>query len=248
MRTIIVEDNPSAARVLRNLIREFSKDLQVLGTASNVIDGIKLVKEIIPELVFLDVELPPETGFELLQKLDTIDFKVIFTTAHEKYALQAIKFSALDFLLKPIDPEELEKAIRKAKETIEKEFEAIKIKTLLSNIKDEKDFPQKIALTDKYGLQIINIKDIIRLEAQGSYTKFFIKNQEILTTSKILKEYEKMLPPTKFFRSHQSHLINLEFLLRYDKRDGDVLILKDGSQVPLAIRKKEILLNIIHKL
>lgn len=245
MKTIIVEDNPAAQRLLSNLIGKYCKQLELLGIGSTIEEGLLLIDKHQPDLVFLDVEIGDKTSFDLLEQLPQVDFKVIFTTAHEKYALQAIKFSALDYLLKPVDLTELLDAINKAEEEVQKGLAEIKIKTLLNNVGGEQQLPKTIILKDKYGLQLVNVADIIRLEATGSYTKFFIKDQEPLLISKVLKEYVSMLPTSQFFRCHQSHLINLSFLLRYDKREGDVLMLKDGSKVPLAVRKRDAFLDMI---
>lgn len=243
MKTIIIEDDATVLSTFLSLIEDFCPDLEVLETASNVEEGLKILEKQNPELLFLDIEMPDGTGFDLLAKLPEIDFKVIFTTAHEKYALQAIKFSALDFLLKPIDPDDLIQAVEKAQQEFEKEVSTLKIKTLLYNMETQGQNAKRIVLKDKYGLQIINIEDIIRLEAEGSYTKFILKEAEAILISKTLKEYEVLLPNRQFFRSHQSHLVNLDYLTRYDKRNGDKLILKDGSEVPISSRKKEVLLD-----
>ncbi|MGB0525325.1 MAG: LytR/AlgR family response regulator transcription factor [Flammeovirgaceae bacterium] len=247
MKTVIIEDNPSAQRLLSNLIEKYCTQLQVTGIASNVEEGLLLIDSTQPDLVFLDVEMPDGTGFELLEKLPQINFKVIFTTAHEKYALQAIKFSALDYLLKPIELAELLDAIKKAEEEVQKDLAEVKIKTLLKNLGIGQEHPKTIILKDKYGLQLTDVADIIRLEAMGSYTKFFIKDQAPILISKVLKEYGGLLPTAQFFRCHQSHIINMDFLLRYDKREGDVLLLKDGSKVPLAVRKRDALLEVINQ-
>lgn len=250
MNIIIVEDNPAAKAMLEGALLELYPSISSIRAADNITDGLKLLQAHQPDLAFLDVELPDGTSFDLLQQLDNIDFKIIFTTAHEKYALQAIKYSALDYLLKPIDIEELVDAMEKVQEETDKENVAIKIKTLLKNIQEEdQQRPTRIILKDKYGIQIVNIKDIIHLEAMGNYTKFFVKNRtHPITNSKILKEYTKLLPESSFFRCHQSHLINLNYLSRYDKREGDVLFLEDGSKVPLATRKREALLKKIQSL
>ena len=246
MTTLIIEDNDSAKNILKTLIHSFCPDLAIVGEAKSMAEGLELIQEINPELVFLDIEMPDGTGFEILRQVNNVNFKVIFTTAHEKYALQAIKFSALDYLLKPIDPEELAQAVQKAREEIQKDISGIKIKTLLRNIDSNNHKSKTIILKDKYGIQLVNIEDIIRMEAMGSYTQFFIKDQSPLLTSKVLKEYEALLPNSQFFRCHQSHLINMDYLQRYDKREGDMLIMRGGSKVPLAIRKREILLEKIN--
>lgn len=248
MKTIIVDDNQQARNFLRTLIQQFCPELELLGSASNIKEGRFLIEQVHPELVFLDVEMPNGTGFDLLQQLPQVDFKVIFTTAHEKYALQAIKCSALDYLLKPIDIEDLLLAVGKAKEERQQSAEEgtsqLKVQTLLQNLQaTSAQGEQKLLLNDKYGMQVAQVKDIIRLKADNNYTHFFIKDQPPLLISKPLKDYESILPSQQFFRCHKSHLINLNYLLRYDKREDEVLILQDGSKVPVSRRKVDVLLE-----
>ncbi len=243
MKTIIIEDNPLARKFLSELLVEHCPNIQLKGTASNVHDGRKLIGEVKPELVFLDVEMPQGTGFNLLENIKNIDFQVIFTTAHEKYALQAIKYSALDYLLKPVDVDDLLQAVEKAEQQQPKDISALKIQTLMQNLDAKPQSVQKLILKDRYGMQIVKVADIIRLEAEGSYTKFYLNNGKMLTISKSLKEYDNLLPAKDFFRSHQSHLVNLEYLERYDTRNGDVLQMIDGSEVPISRRKRDMLIG-----
>jgi len=243
MKAIIIDDNQKSREFLEGLLLQYCPDLSLLGKAFDIKEGKHLIEKVKPELVFLDVEMPGGSGFDLLQQFSVIDFKVIFTTAYEKYALTAIKFSALDYLLKPIDSQELLQAVHKAKESVSKEFSQLKIQTLLQNIKVPADQEQKIVLKDKYGMQVTPLKDIIRMEAENSYTQFFIKNQKPLIISKPLKDYEKILPQEQFFRCHKSHIVNLDYLLRYDKREDEVLIMQDGSKVPVSRRKLDTLLE-----
>ncbi len=246
MKIVLIEDNPAARRNFLDLLDHYCSDIQFVGEAENVAKGIELIQNRQPDLVFLDIEMPDGTGFDVLQNLPEINFQVIFASSHEKYALKAIKFSALDYILKPIDPEELVQAIEKAKSEVTYHKTSKKVQTLIHNINDQQQNLTRLVLKDKYGIQIVAVRDIIHLEANGSYTKFFIYEQGTLMVSKGLKEYENILSSTQFFRCHQSHLINLDYLLRYDKRDGDYLVLKDKSKVPLATRKKEKLLSIIN--
>ncbi len=247
MKTIIVDDNPKAQNFLSEQIQRYCPNLTLLGKANNIQEGKLLIEQIQPELVFLDIEMPTGTGFDLLRQLPATDFKVIFTTAHEKYALKAIKFSALDYLLKPIDLDELLQAVNKAKETTQEtsgqDLSQLKIQTLLQNLQNPPAEQQKILLNDKYGMQVTLVDDIIHLKADNNYTQFFIKGQSPLLVSKPLKDYEKVLPAQKFFRCHKSHMINLNYLLRYDKREGESLILRDGSQIPISRRKLDVLLE-----
>ena len=224
------------------MIKEFCPEVNVTGVATNVEEGLKLIDSAKPDLIFLDVEMPDGDGFSLLRKIPEINFQVIFITAHEKYALRAIKFSALDYLLKPIDSDELIAAVEKAKEEINQKSTPEKVHALIQNMEDQLKSPPKLVLKDKYGVQIIATQDVIRLEASGSYTKFIVKNHEPLMISKGIKEYQDLLSSDHFFRCHQSHIINMNFLSRYDKRDGDFLYLTDGSKVPLAVRKRDVFL------
>lgn len=241
MKTLIVEDNPSAKRILNNLLDKHCPEIEIIGNATTAMTGNEMIKTCKPELLFLDIELPDGTAFDLLQNTTPLDFQVIFITAHEKYAVQAIKFSALDYLLKPIDIDELIIAVDKAKTALKQSGVAEKVKALLQNLDQRAKTPGKLVLHDKYGVQIIETEQIIRMESSGSYTTFFINAGRSVTISKGLKNYEKMLDPESFFRCHQSHLVNLNFLSRYDKKNGDLLILKDGSEVPLASRRRELL-------
>lgn len=248
MKTIIIEDNHLARKFLSNLLTEHCSSIELCGTASNIHEGRELIQKVKPELVFLDVEMPQGTGFSLLENIKNIDFQVIFTTAHEKYALQAIKYSALDYLLKPVDLDDLLQAVEKAEQQQPKDVSALKIQTLLQNLDTKPKNIQKLVLKDRYGMQIVKVQDIIRLEAEGSYTKFYLNHGKTLVISKSLKEYDNLLPHTDFFRSHQSHLVNMEYLERYDTRDGDILRMIDGSEVPISRRKREMLIGKIQDL
>ena len=243
MKAALIEDNPSVKRTLIQLIKDYCPEVSIIGEAGNVKEGIQLLSNLKTDIVFLDVEMPDGTGFDILKGLKDIDFQVIFTTSHEKYAIKAIKYSAIDFLLKPVDPEELIEAVNKAKENINQSFTTEKIANLLKAVDNKSEEPQSLILRDKYGIQSVDLYEITYLESHGSYTKFYLTSGETLMISKGLKEYESLLPADQFFRCHQSYLINMNYLKRYDKRDGDYLILKDGSKVPLASRKKDILLQ-----
>ena len=243
MDLLLIEDNKSIQKVIQAILDEHPR-FNLLAIGSTVEEGKELLKIHSPDLVLLDVELPDGKSFDLLQTISEPSFHVIFITAHEKYALRAIKFSALDYLLKPIDEDELIEAIEKAENNLEAESSSIKLDVLLQNLKNS-DQSDKLILNDQYGIQIVQISDIIRLESGGSYTKFVISEMEDVVVSKGLKHFEKMLPQKHFFRSHQSHIINLNWLKRYDKREGDQLFLANGDKVPLASRKKERMLEIL---
>ncbi|MEL6559080.1 MAG: LytTR family DNA-binding domain-containing protein [Bacteroidota bacterium] len=243
MKALIVENNEDVRVVIQKLLANYCPEITAVENAGTVAEGIGQIHHFKPQIVFLDVELPDGTSFDLMETIPEITFQPIFITAHEKYAIKAIKFSALDFLLKPIDKMEFTEAVKKAI-TKNKESETQqKVQTALYNSKSELGGYSKIVLKDKYGLQIVFLKDIIRLEADGSYTDFYLIGGSTITISKGLKEYLEMLPSDLFFRSHNSHIINMNHLNRYDRKEGDWLLLSDGSRVPLAIRKKDALLD-----
>ncbi len=247
IKAVLIEDNPSIQRLVTNMLQEH-QDVVLIGVASDVDEGVTLLESKETDIVFLDIEMPDGDGFDVLRKLSIIDFQVVFITAHEKYALKAIKFSALDFLLKPIKSSELLVSIRKARVEIDRKQMQQQIQTLMDNLKSNKEQPLKIVVKDKYGLQVIAIEDIIRLEGDGNYTTFFINNKAPVFTSKGLKEYENLLEQPLFFKSHQSHMVNLAFLDRYDRKEGDQLFLSDGSKIPLATRRKDLLLERLEKM
>ncbi|CAM1365945.1 LytR/AlgR family response regulator transcription factor [Tenacibaculum xiamenense] len=245
MKTIIIEDNTAARESLKRLLNTHCNNISIIGEASNVEEATNLINSLKPNLIFLDVELPDGNGFDLLLNMKSIDFQVIFISSFKQYALKAIKFSALDYLLKPFDIDELKQAVQKAKQEIDIHETPKKIKTLTHNINQKSSIPDKLILKDKYGIQILTVNEIYHLQANGSYTEFYLKDKSPLIASKSLKEYQKLLSDSTFFRCHQSHIINLNHLSRYDKREGDFLILNNGNKVPLATRKRDSFFKII---
>lgn len=237
MKTIIIDDEADARIYLKSLLSLYD-EIELLGEAENVEKGKKLIKATSPELIFLDVEMPDGTGIDLLQSLSNQNFQVIFCTAHDKYALQALRLSALDYLLKPIDPDDLDEAIEKAKAT--QQIDNRQINTLLNNFKDNQQ-PQKLILKDKSNFYIVEIPTIIRCQGEGSYTTFVLDDGESITVSKNLRTYEKILDYPYFFRVHNSHLINLNHVKRISRQDGGYVILTDLSEIPISKSRKEAL-------
>jgi two-component system, LytTR family, response regulator len=245
MLTVAVIDDEQKARETIITILGLSKtELQIIGEADSVSSGFRLITEKNPDLVLLDITLLDGTGFDLLRKFDKICFRVIFITAHEEYALKAFKFSALDYILKPLIAGDLLRAVEKANETKLHEETELKLSTFLSNLEKIR----KIVLKTAESIHIIHIKNIIRCEADVNYTTFYLDNGEKLLVSRTLKDFAEMLEPSGFFRSHQSHLVNLDHLLRYDKADGGHLVMVDESIVPVSSRKKEELFALFEKM
>ena len=241
MKAVIIEDNQDALDKLKKNLQAYCPQVELIGEASSVMESIPLLAKGRPQLVFLDIELEDGTAFDLLEQLVEPWFRVIFITAFESYAIKAIKYSAIDYLLKPVDVNDLIVAVNRAQSELKRDLEFKKIKFLLELI-DDQNF-SSIMLKDQYGVQLVEIDKIIRLEAQGSYTKVIQENRDSFTATKVLKGIEKLLPSDNFFRCHQSHVVNLTYLLRYDNMDSDLLFLKNGEKVPLAIRRKQRLLE-----
>jgi len=236
MRVVIVEDEQPALEQVRILFNEIFPQVEICAEATTVEDAHEKILLYNPELVLMDIDLPDGNAFTLLRRFARIDFRVIFTTAHERYALQAIKYSALDFLLKPYTAGEFADAIRRAQEVVKEEEENLKYKTLFSNMQDAR--PSKVILRTSEVIHAVEVDDIIRLEADGSYTTIYFKNSRPLIVSKNLKEYENLFKSYGFVRPHQSHLVNMKHVVCMHKADGGTLEMIDSSVVPVSVRMK----------
>jgi len=239
MRALIIDDEKNVREALHSLLSLWCPEVNVLDHATGVADAFEKIKQHKPELIFLDVEMGDGTGFDLLRRLSERDFEIIFVTAHQHYAIEAIRMSACDFLLKPVDPDELVQAIQRVRET----------KTLHSDhpidimLQHDLGVKDKIVLKDMENIFVIRIKEIIRCEADGRYTRFYVKGFERpIMVSTNLKEYDQLLSPSGFARIHHSHLINLEHISRIDKVNLTVH-LTESQKVPVSVRKKDELLK-----
>lgn len=240
---LLIDDDSNLRNGMRSLLNRYAPEIKILGEADSVKTGIKAMDSLKPQVVFLDIQLTDGTGFDILEKLAQKNGKssshIVFVTAHEEYAIKAFRFSALDFLLKPVDPEELQKVIEKIKNTLEKNDNYAHIDLLLENIRKKVDNFKRIALSTADGIHLLEVSDIIRCESEDNYTKFYIKNAKPILISKTLKEYEELLGEHGFERIHQSHLINLSCLKSYIKKDGGYVVMTDNSKLPISQRKKE---------
>jgi two-component system LytT family response regulator len=246
-KALIIDDEANGRTSLRGKLEFYCPDISDIDEAADLDQAISSMARQKPDVVFLDIKLGKESGFELLEKLDNAlvrELEIIFTTAHDEYALKAIKFSALDYLLKPIDLDELITAVEKLKEK-RKSSPGIEqnLKVLLENFKQKQDLPRKIAVSGSDGISILKIDDIIRLESSSNYTTFILKDGTKMLVSKTLKEFESVLSDHNFERVHKSHLVNLNLIKRYIPTDGGFVILEDGTKLPVANRKKEELLK-----
>jgi len=241
---IVIDDETRARETIIDILSLSNIDLNIVGQADSVTSGYEIINQKKPDLILLDVNLIDGTGFDILKKFDQINFKIIFITAHEEYAVQAFKFSAVDYILKPIVASELLDAVDRAVKAIQQEDTDLKLGALLSNLEKIK----KIVLKTAESIHIINIKNIIRCEADVNYTYFFLDNSDKLMVSKTLKEYSELLEPAGFFRTHQSHLVNLDHVIRFDKTEGGHLVMADESIVPVSSRKREQLFKVFERM
>jgi len=245
MKAIIVDDEIKSIKSLQLIINEYCPQVQIAGTAISAVEGIALVNKEKPDVIFLDVEMPGGNGFDMLEGIQDKDFEVIFTTAYNHYAIQAIKASAIDYILKPIDIEELVKAIKKVEESIEnREDRHKKYDILMDNIRNPSH--GKLAIPTSSGIEYIDIKEIIYIEAERSYCTIFFPGKKKLMVSKSLSDIEDLLKEKAFFRVHKSYLVNLEHVKKYVKLKGHVEM-TDGSQVLVSRRKKDEFENVMNK-
>ncbi len=244
---VIIDDEKGVKDAIMGMVEHHLPDTKVIGTANGVETGIELIQRTNPDIILLDIKVEDGTGFTLLQKLTNNKAKIIFITAYDEYAIKAIKFNALDYILKPIDPDDLLLAIQKANQLLDKENQTIQIENLLHFLEGNKQTSKKILLKTSESIILIEVANIIRCEAQSNYTSFFFNGGKTILVSKTLKEYEEMLHDCGFFRVHQSHLINLSYFERYEKRDGGFVVLKDSSIVPISTRKKDEFLELLEK-
>ncbi len=240
VKSILIDDEQSQRQNLGKLIHNCCPELEIIGEANSMESGKDAIIKYEPDLVFLDVEMPGGSGFDLLQMLSAINFAIIFVTAYEKYALEAIRFSALDFLLKPVQEEELLRAVGRV--GLIRQAEYLKKIDLLHENRQKLD---KIALPSPDGLRFIRISEIIRCQADGNYTWFHLKNGEKILVTTTLKEYDELLNSHNFFRIHHSHLVNLDAVSRYKRGEGGFAILEDGSEIEVSRRRKEEFLKIM---
>lgn len=239
---IIIDDEVKGRMALRQKLKDYCPDIQLEGEAEDGEEGLKLIEELQPDVVFLDIEMPRLNGFDMLLQLPRQDFHLIFTTAYDHYAIKAIRFAAFDYLLKPVDIEELKTAVEKIIQTGRQPNNGRRLETLAHNLQTALN---KIAISTLEGLLFFDINDIIHIEAQSNYTLFSFSNRPRLTVSRTLKEFEDLLPSEQFFRTHHSHIINLQYIKRYMKGDGGQIELQNGEVVDVSRKKKEEFLKLL---
>lgn len=246
IKALIIDDENRTRDLIAKMITSFDLGIEAIPIGENVQSGIKAIEEVQPDIVFLDIQMPDGTGFDVLKSVKNKNFEVIFITAHEEFAIKAIKFSALDYLLKPIDPTELKAAVEKAIKAIHDKKEDSQFDALQYNIQPNQK--RRLVLKTQESVYVVELDEIIRCEADRNYTSFFLSGGKKILVSKTLKEYETLLTGHNFLRVQQSHLINLDYVDRYDKGNGGSVVMKDGSEVPLSPAKREIFFKILENL
>lgn len=244
INAIIIDDEKNNIGNIERLLMQHNLPVTIVGSATNADDGIKAILEHQPELLFLDIQMPQKNGFDVLKALPRHNFEVIFVTAFDQYGIQAVKFSAIDYLLKPVNPDELKIAISKVEEKINKKKDNLQLENLMQLIRDKdakKD--HKLALASTKEIQFVNTSDIIRCESSNAYTQFFLSDGKSIMVSKPIFEYEELLANYDFIRCHQSHLVNKIFIKSLVKEDAGYLLLADNTRIPISRSKKEMVLN-----
>ncbi len=242
IKAVIIDDEQSSIDLTSALLRFYSDRISLAGSGNSVEEGYQLIRMHKPDLVFLDVHLEGGSGFDLLNKLGSIGFKVVFITAHNEFALRALRYSAMDYLLKPLSPLDFSEAVRKALQAINHDEVTLQMKTLLHNMGMQQQ--RKVVFKTQEKIYSIDTFDIIRFESEGSYTTVYLSEGKKIIVSKIIKEFEEMLAPEGFIRVHQSHLINRNHMFCFEKQDN-LITMKDSSTVPVSTRKKEMVLHLI---
>ncbi len=242
LKAIIIDDELKSRESLRILVEDFCDGVTVSASCQNVNEGIEAIEKFKPDVIFLDIQMQRETGFDLLTRIKDINFEVIFTTAYSEYAIKAFKFSAIDYLLKPIDIEELKAALVKVEKKVNNNISG-RLKQMMDNLKGGSVENFKLALPTSDGLLFIKVNDIVYCEASSNYTQIYMHDGKKHLVSRTLKEYEDMLGENNFFRIHHSYLINLNLVKKYVRGDGGYVVMNNDTSLDVSKRKKEAFLD-----
>lgn len=241
MKAVIIDDEQKVRDTITALLAGQFPDISVVSSEGTVSGGAEAILRFTPDLLFLDIELPDGNGFDLLKKFPSVAFKVIFITGHQEYALDAIKVSALDYILKPVDTDELRHAVEKARDLISHEEQQMKLQALAENLQGKRVLKRIILPTSDH-LHLVSVSDIIRAEADSNYTSFFLSGGKHILVSKTIKEFDTLLSASGMIRVHQSHLVNISYIDKYVRKDGGWLLLKDNTRIPVSpLLRKQVL-------
>ena len=240
IKTLLVDDEPRGLTSLQKLIQINCTELEIIACCSSAEEAREMIEKLQPQLVFLDIAMPGKTGFDLLKDLKVINFETIFVTAHNSYAIQAFHFSAIDYLLKPVDEELLVEAVKRAGKRIEDKKSGANIETFLHNIRQKGSTQKmKLCIPSLKGFQVIDIQDIIYCEASSNYTNIYFTNRPSICASRPVHEYEELLEDAGFSRIHKSYVVNLEHVKEYLRGEGGSVLLSNGKELEISRRKKE---------
>lgn len=241
MKAIIVDDVEKVALSLKQMVESFCDNVEIVAVANSVDQGLLAIEKYKPDIVFLDIQMPGKGGFDLLQSLDKIDFEIIFVTAFNEYAIKAVKFGAIDYLLKPVDVEELREAVQRVENKSESKKE--EIKNLIENLKNPGDDSNTIIINSEKGITLVKISEIIHIQSDGNYSMIYIENEGRHVSSKNLKSFEVFLENNSFVRIHHSHLINLNHIRSINTKSALEITMDNGEVLPISVRKKQDLLE-----
>jgi len=248
IKVVIVDDEKKSREVLIEILTQYCPDVSIIAEAENCNQGVTVINNAKPDIVLLDIQMPDGIGFNVLERIENPEFEVIFITAFDQYAIKAIKYSALDYILKPVNPTELIKSIEKYRSRVFPNTLSKRLHVLLENMKPEKSQKQKIVLSTSEGYHVINTEDIVRCQSDSYYTNFHLITGKRIIVSKTLKEFEELLGDSGFVRTHKSHLINTRYIKSYIRTDGGYIIMTDGEEIPVSRRKKDYITEIISKM
>lgn len=243
IRTLIIDDEQHCIDRVTHLLEAHKDRVHLMDALHSVEEGVTAIKKFKPDLIFLDVQINDKTGFDLLKQIDTHDFEVIFTTAHDKYAVQAFKFSAIDYLLKPVDADDLQQALEKVSKKVAEKANNDRLDVLLHNLKNTQGSTKKISIPTVTGFVFVQVTDILRCQSEINYTTIFLKDKQKMTVAKTLKEFEELLSDYNFFRVHNSHLINLAYIKSYNKGKGGIVTMMDQTDIEVSTRRKDDLMK-----
>lgn len=246
IKAILIDDIEQARITFKKDLEVYAPDVKIIGEASGVVEGAKLLKNMQPDILFLDIQMQDGSGFDLLDILPEINFKIIFITASDAHAIKAFRYAAIDYLLKPVDPDELKASLEKYRAHQPNESE--KYKLLNDSLKNASKPNERLALHAQDKIHIINIADILRCESNVNYTEFFFLDAKRIVVSKTLKEFEEILSDQGFYRVHQSHLVNTKMIREFVKTEGGHLIMQDGKMVPVSTRKRADVVRMLDEL
>lgn len=248
IKAIIIDDEKHCIDRLENLLKDFCQEVKILEKCFDVNTAYEKIKTLKPDVIFLDIQINEVTGFDLLKKFEKVDFEIIFMTAFEQYAVQAFRFSALDYLLKPVDADDLVGAVEKLKNKLGKKNTSENLELLLQNFNNFKQKNKKITIHTMHGFEVIAAQDILYCKSDVNYTTLFLKDEKMLTVARTLKEFEAVLTQYNFYRINNSYLVNLEYIKSYNKGKGGFIKLESGAEIEVSSRRKEEFLRQLEKM